>query len=189
MPYPSSGTSNRSLNDIAEEPSAPIVTKSVIGRKTADFTNAHIATYTNLTTRNICVSSNHLDLTVDPKPLSNKNRHLHHPYQSESPIREDSKQENPLPPLPPRLPHHLLAEKSPRTKEKGRRNNIIPENKGKPKSIEPSMTSRGNGIEEWRNSPNSKTNPTNMTTKPSATSTMSHLDFKSSWKFRIIDGG
>ena len=191
MPYPSSGTSNKSPNDIAEEPSAPTAINSVTGRKTAGFTNAHTAIYTNPTTRNIYVSSNHSDLMVDPKPLSNKNRHLHHPYQSESPIREDSKRENPLPPLPPRLPHRLPAEESTRTKERGRRKTTTPVNKGrsKEKSTELSMTSRKNGTEEWRNSPNNKTNPTSTTTKPSTTSTRNHLDFRSSWKFRTVDGG
>ena len=44
-------------------------------------------------------------------------------------------------------------------------------------------------IEEWRNSPNNKMNPTSMTMKPSTISTRNHLDFRSSWKFRTINGG
>ena len=190
-PHPSSEISNRSLNDIAEERSAPIVTNLDIGRKTAVFTNAHTATYTNPTTRNTYASSNHSDLTADPKHPSNKNRHHHHPSPSASLIKEVSKTENPHPLShhPPCLPPP--AEESPKTKERERRKTITPANKGKSKerSTGLSMISRKNGTEGWRNSPNNRTNPTNMTTKPSTTSTRSHLDFRSSWKFRTIDGG
>ena len=60
------------------------------------------------------------------------------------------------------------------------RKTTTPANKEKPKekSTELSMTSRGNGTGEWRNSPNNKTNPTTTTTKPSTTSTRNHLDFR-----------
>ena len=138
-----------------------------------------IATYTNPTTRNIYASSNHLDLTVDPKLPSNKSHLPHHHSPFESHIREDSKQENPHPPShhPPRPP--LPAEKSPRTREKEERN-TSPVNKERSKgtSTELSTISKGSGTEGWRNSPKTKTNPTNTTTKPSETSTKSHMDFR-----------
>ena len=140
-PYPSSGTSNPSLKDTAEGPSAQIAINWDIGRKTVVSTNAHIVTSINPITKNIYVFFDPSDHMVDPKPLSNKNHHHHHPFQFESLIREDSKQENPLPPLPPRLPHHLPTEESTRTKGKGRRKTTTPVNKErlKEKSIEPSM--------------------------------------------------
>ena len=191
MLYPSSRISNQSLKDIAEEPSAPIATNWDTGRKIVISTNVPIATYTNPTTRNICASSNHSDLTADPRHPSNRNRRHHHHSPSKSPIREGSKQENPRHPLPPQPPHRLPTEESKRTKGRGRKRTIILANKERPKEklIGPLMTSKGNGIEGWRNSPNNKTNPTTTTTKPSTTSTKSHLDFRSSWKFRTVDGG
>ena len=141
MPYHSSEISKKSLKDTAEEPSAQIVTNWDTGRKTAVSTNVPIATYTNPTTRNICASSNHSDLTANPKPLSNKNHHHHHPSPSESPIREDSKPENPPPPSHHQPPLPRPTEESTRTKEKAKRRIITPANKGRPKetSTGPSM--------------------------------------------------
>ena len=128
--------------------------------------------------RNICASSNHSDLMADPKHPSNKNHLHHHPSLFESHTKGDSKPRNP--PHPSHHPPHppLPAEKSSKTKEKERRN-ISPANKerSKEKSIEPLMTSKGNGTGEWKNSPNNRTNPSNTTTKPSETSTKSHVDF------------
>ena len=190
-PYPSSEISNRSLKDTTEEHSAQTAINWDTGKKTAVSTNAHIAISTNPTTKNTYVFFDPLDLMVDPKPLSNRNRHHHHPSPSESPTREDSKPRN-LPPLshhPPHLP--LPAEKSPRTREKERRKTTTPANKekSKEKSTKLSTKSRRSGTEEWRNSPNNRMNPMNTTTRPSTTSTKSHPDFRSSWKFRTIDGG
>ena len=144
----------------------------------------------NPTMRNISASSNHLGLTADPKHPLNKNRPPHHLSPFESHIREDSKPRNPPPPShrPPHPP--LPAEKSSKTRERERRN-ISPANKGRSKetSTELSTTSKGSGIEGWRSSPNNRTNPSNMTTRPSETLTKNHTDFRSSWKFRNIDGG
>ena len=179
-PYHSSEISNRSPKNTAEEPSAPIATNWDTGRKIVVFTNVPIATYTNPTMRNTYASSNHLDLTVDQGPPSNRSHLHHHLSPFESHTKEDSKPRNPPPPShhPPRLP--LPAEKSPKIREKGRKRTITPANKEKPKekSIELLTTSRENGIEEWRNFPNSKTNPTNTTTKPSEISTKNHMDFR-----------
>ena len=129
--YPSSEISNRSLKDTAEEHSAQTVTSWDIGRKTAVSTNAHTATSTNPTTKNTYVFFDPSDLMADPKPPSNKNRPHHHPSPFESPTREDSKQENPHPPLPPQPLHHHQMEESKRTKERGRKRIIILANKGK----------------------------------------------------------
>ena len=180
MPYHFSETSNRSPKETAEEPSAPIAINWDTGRKTVVSTNAHTATYTNPTTRNICASSNHSDLTVDPKHPSNKNHLHHHPSLFESHTKEDSKPRNLPPPSHhlPRLP--LPTEESKRTKGKAKRKTITPASKegSKEKSTKPSTKSRGNGTDEWRSSPNNRTNPSNMTTKPSETSTKSHMDSK-----------
>ena len=191
MLYPSSKISSQSLKNIAEEPFAPIATNWDTGRKTVVSTNAPIATYTNPTTRNIYASSNHSDLMADPRHPSNKNHRHHHHSPSESPIREDSKQENPRHPLPPQPPLRLPTEESKRTKGRERKRITIPANKERSKETLTglSTTWRRSGIEGWRNSPNNKMNLTSMTTKPSTTSTKSHLDFRSSWKFRTIDGG
>ena len=190
-PYHSSKISSRSLNDTAEKHSAQTAISWDTGRKTVVSTNVHIATSINLTTKNTYVFFDPSDPTVNPKPLSNKNHHHHHPSLSESPIKEDSKQENPHHPLPPQPPRRPLMKESKRTKEKGRRRIIIPANKERPKeeSIEPSTTSKENGIEGWKNSLNNRTNPTTTMMKPSTTSTKNHLDSRSSWKFRTIDGG
>ena len=189
-PYLSSRTSNPSQINIAEEPSAPTATNSVTGRRTADITNARIVICINPTMRNTYVSSNHSDLTVDPKHPSNRNRLHHHPSLFESHTKEDSKPRNPSP-----LSHHpphppLPTEKSPKTREKERRN-TLPVNKERSKETSTglSTTSRRSGTEGWKNSPKTKTNPTNTTTKPSETLTKNHMDFRSSWKFRTIDGG
>ena len=190
MPYPSSRISSRSLKNIAEKPSAPTATNWDTGRKTVVSTNVPTATYTNPTTRNTYASSNHSDLMVDLKHRSNKNHH--HPHHSlfASPIREDSKPGNLHPPSHHPPPPHPAGE-STRTKEKERRRITIPANKerSKEKSTELSTTSKGSGTEGWKNSPNNKTNPTNMTMKPSITSTRNRLDFRSSWKFRTVDEG
>ena len=129
--------------------------------------------------RNTYASSNHSDLTADPGLPSNKSHHLHHHSQSESHIKEDSKPRNQHLRLLPQ-PHLLPAEKSPKTKEKGRRRIITPANNEKPKgtSTKPSTRSKENGIEGWRNSPKTKTNPMNTTMKPSETSTRNHMDFR-----------
>ena len=178
--YPSSEISNRSPKDIAEGSSALIATNWDTGRRIVVSTNAPIAIYTNPTTRNTYASSNHSGLTANPKHLSNRSLHLHHPSLSESHIKEDSKPENPPPPSHHQPPHLHQMEESKRTKEKERRRTTTLANKGKlkEKSIELSMTLKRNGIEGWKNSPNSKTNHTTMTTKPSTTSTKSHLDFR-----------
>ena len=131
-PYPSSGTSNKSPRDTAEELSAPTAISWDIGRKTADSTNAPTAISTNPITKSICAFSDPLDLTANPKPPSNKNHRHHHPSPFKSPIREASRIENPPPPSlcqPP--PHHLLTEESKRTKERGRKRTTTPANKGR----------------------------------------------------------
>ena len=127
--YPFSEISNRSLKDIAEKPSAPTATNLDTGKRTATSTNAHIANYTNPTTRNTYASSNHLDLTVNPKHPLNKNHPPHHHSPSESHIKKDSKQENPYPPShhPPRPP--LPAEKSPKIREKEKKETSYPRTK------------------------------------------------------------
>ena len=142
MLYPSSEILNKSPKNITEEPSAPTVTSWDIGRKTVVFTNVHTAIYSNPTTRNTCVSSNHSDLTADPKPPSNKNHPHHHPSPFASLIREGSKPENPPPPSHHQPPHHHLTEELKRTKERVKRRTTTPANKEKSKErlIELSMT-------------------------------------------------
>ena len=140
MPYPSSEISNQSQKDSAEEPSVPTATNWDIGKRTAATTNAHTVISINPTTKNIYVSFDPLDLTVDPKPLSNKNHPHHHLSLFTSCIKEGSKPGNPLPLSPPLSPHHHLTEGSRRIKEKGRKRIIIPANKERSKetSIGPS---------------------------------------------------
>ena len=132
------------------------------------------------------------DLKAIPeKHPSNKNHPHHHPSLFESHTKEDSKPRNPSPPSH-RPPHHRHPmEESKRTKERGRKRIILPANKERWRetSTELSTTSKENGTEEWRSSPKTKTSPTNTTMKPSEISTKSHMDFRSSWKFRTIDGG
>ena len=142
MPYHSSEISNRSRKNIAEKPSAPIAISWDIGRKTVVSTNAHTATSTNPTTKNIYAFFDPSDPTADPKPLSNKSHHHHHPFPSESLTKEDSKQRNPLLPSPHQTPHRLPTEESTKTKKKGRKRIITPANKerSKERSIEPSTT-------------------------------------------------
>ena len=89
--------------------------------KTVISTNAPTANSTVLITRNISAFSEHSDPTEDHKPQSKKNPLLH-PSLSESPTNEDTKTENPFPPLHPLPPHPPLAERSQR-KEKER--NVI----------------------------------------------------------------
>ena len=117
---------------------------------------------------------------VDPKHPSNKNRPHHHPSLFESHIKEDSKPRNPPPPSR-HPPHHPPppAEKSQKTREK-EKGNILPANKERSKetSTELSTTWRRSGTGGWKNSPKTKTNPTNTTTKPSETSTKNHMDSK-----------
>ena len=116
---------------------------------------------------------------VDPNHPSNKNHLHHHPSLFESHTKEDSKTRNLSPPSH-RPPHPLLpAEKSSKTKGK-ERGNILPANKEgwKETSTKLLTISKENGTEEWRNSPKTKTNPTNTTMKPSETSTKSHMDFR-----------
>ena len=131
------------------------------------------------------MSSNYSGRTTPHSDVDHPHHITYSPFNE-----EDSKPRNPSPPShrPPHPP--LPAEKSSKTKEKERRN-ILPVNKERLKetSTELLTTSRGSGTEGWKSSPKTKTNPTNTTTRPSETSTKNHMDFRSSWKFRTIDGG